>query len=329
MLHRFRRVVSGCVLAAAAISTHSAQAQAPEAFPSKPLRLVVPFPPGGGTDILARIVGQQMTEAMGQPAVVDNRGGAGGMIGTEYAMKAAPDGHTILIAVTAYAINPTLYRKVNYDPLRDFIPVTLGISFPYLFVVHPSLPVASVKDLIALAKKQPGKITFASSGTGMSNHLAGELFKDMAGIDILHVPYKGGGPAMNDILGGQVSMIFGTVLQTLPQVRAGKLRALAVSSAARASFVPELPTVAEAGLPEFQATGWYAFMVPAGTPAPVVGKLNRELTRILELPAVKQKLLAMGAEPWPTSAEKAREFIAAEVARWSRVVTKAGLKGSE
>ncbi|MCC6380734.1 MAG: tripartite tricarboxylate transporter substrate binding protein [Burkholderiales bacterium] len=328
MSHLLRTAVGGCALAAIALGAPHVRAQATESFPSKPFRIIVPFPPGGGTDILARLVGQQMTESMGQPAVVDNRGGAGGMIGTELAMKAPADGHTILVAVTAYTINPSLYRKVNYDPLRDFSAVTLGISFPYLFVVHPSLPVKTVKEFIALAKAQPGKITFASSGTGNSNHLAGELFKDLANIDMVHVPYKGGGPAMNDILGGQVSMIFGTVLQTLPQVRAGKLRALAVSSAKRASFAPELPTIAEAALPEFEATGWYAFMVPAGTPAPAITRLNREITRILDQPAVKEKLLAMGAEPWPTTPEKARDFIAAEVARWSRVINKVGLKGS-
>jgi tripartite-type tricarboxylate transporter receptor subunit TctC len=327
MLRSLRLLI---IVSAACVPTaRVAHAQPADTFPSKPFRLVVPFPPGGGTDILARIVGQQMTEAMGQPVVIDNRGGAAGMIGTEFAMKAPPDGHTILIAVTAYVINPTLYKKVNYDPLRDFIPVTLGISFPYVFVVHPSLPAKTVKDYIALAKAQPGKLTFASSGTGLSNHLAGELFKDMAGIDILHVPYKGGGPAMNDLLGGQVISTFGTVLQTLPQVRAGRLRALAVTSSKRMASAAEIPTIAEAALPGFEAIGWYAFMVPAGTPPAVVARLNREITRILDLPAAKDKLVAMGAEPAPTSAEKAREFIVAEVARWSRVVTKAGLKASE
>ena len=331
---RFSRLLSaapGLGLVAAlmiAVAPPSA-AQKLEVFPAKPLRIIVPFPPGGGADILARLVSQQMTESMGQPVIVENRGGAGSMIGTEAALKAPADGYTLLIAVTAFVINPTLYRKVNYDPLRDFTPASLGIRFPYLLVVHPSLPVKSVKELIALAKAHPGKITYASSGTGLSNHLAGEMFRDEAGIDIVHVPYRGGGPALTEMLGGQVSMSFGTVLQTLPQVRAGKLRAWAVSSGRRVSFAADLPTIAESALPGFEALGWYSFAVVAGTPAPVLAKLNQEIVRILALPGVRERLLELGTEPHPSSVEEARAFYASELKRWSKVVVRAGLKGTE
>jgi tripartite-type tricarboxylate transporter receptor subunit TctC len=295
-------------------------------FPVRPIRIVVPFAPGGGTDITARIVGQRLNEAWGQPVVNDNRPGAGTMVGTEIVQKAPADGYTMMIASASHALNPSLYRKVNYDPIRDFQAVTLAVSFSFLLASNPSLPVQSVRELVALAKAQPGKLTFASSGTGSTNHLAGELFRVMAGINMIHVPYKGGGPAMNDVIGGQVSYMFGTVLETLPQARAGRLRALAVSSAKRASFAPELPTVAEAGVPGYDVTGWYGFLVPAATPKPVVDKLNREITRILDLPAVRERFTGLGAEPWPTPSDKAQAFIAAEVARWGRIIREAGIR---
>jgi len=325
------RAIAGLasVLALATGGIGESAAQKAEVFPSKPIRIVVPFPPGGGADILGRLVSPHMTESLGQPVLVDNRPGAGTMIGTEAVLKAPADGHTLLVAVTAFVINPTLYRKVNYDPLRDFTPVSLGINFPYMLVVHPSLPVHSVKELIALAKKNRGKITYASSGTGLSNHLAGEMFKDAAGIDIVHVPYKGGGPALNAMLGGEVSMAFGTVLQTLPQVRAKKLRALAVSSAKRASFASDLPTIAEVAIPGFEAAGWYSFAAVAATPPAAVLRLNQEIVRILGLPAVRESLLKMGTEPAPSTVEKAREYYASEYSRWAKVVINAGLKGSE
>lgn len=291
-----------------------------QTYPAKPIRIIVPFAPGGGTDITARVVGQRLTEAWGQPVVIDNRPGAGTMIGTEIAARSAADGYTLIIASASHALNPSLYRKVNYDPVRDFSPVTLAIAFPFVIAVHPSIPARSVKELIALARSRPGKLTYASSGTGSTNHLAGELFKSMAGADIVHVPYKGGGPALNDAIGGQVSMIFGTVLETLPQVKAGKLRGLAVTAGKRAPLAPDLPTVAEDGLPGYDVTGWYAFLAPAGTPHDVLVKLNQEMTRILRSPATKERLLAMGAEPWPTSLDEAQKFIASEVVRWGKVI---------
>ena len=311
------------------VGMRDSAAQRTDAWPVKPIRIVVPYPPGGGADILARLVSQHMSDTFGQPVITENRGGAGSMIGIEYVMKAPADGYTLLIATTAFVINPTLYKKVNYEPLRDFAPVSLGISFPYLLVVHPSLPAKNVRELIALAKARPGQITFASSGSGQANHLAGEMFKDAAGIDILHIPYKGGGPVLADMMGGQVLMTFGTVLQTLPQVRAGRLRGLAVSSAKRVAFAPELPTIAEAALPGLEATGWYSFALAAGAPAAAVGTLNREIVRILGLPAVKERLLELGTEPRPSSPEDAQKFYAAEFTRWSRVVVRAGLKASE
>ena len=295
-------------------------AHSSEPYPTKPIRIIVPFAPGGGTDLTARLVGQRLSERFGQPVIIDNRPGAGTMLGTELTLKSAPDGYTLMIASASHAINPALYRKVNYDPIRDFAPVTLAISFPFVIAVHPAVPARNVKELIAHAKANPGRITYASSGTGSTNHLAGELFKSMAGIDLLHVPYKGGGPAMNDAIGGQVSMIFGTVLETMPQVRAGKLRGLAVSSGKRAAFAPDLPTAAEDGLPGYDVTGWYAFLAPAGIDRAVLARLNQEMTGALDYPAVKEKLLALGAEPWPTSPQKAQAFIAGEVTRWSQLI---------
>jgi len=314
---------SGVVLALLAIFAQTALAQSSEQYPTKPIRIIVPFAPGGGTDLTARLVGQRIAERLGQPVIIDNRPGAGTMLGTELTMRSAPDGYTLMIASASHAINPTLYRKVNYDPIRDFEPVTLAISFPFVIATNPALPVRNVKELIAHAKANPGRIAYASSGTGSTNHLAGELFKATAGIDLLHVPYKGGGPAMNDAIGGQVSMMFGTVLETMPHVRAGRLRGLAVSSGKRAAFAPELPTAAEDGLPGYDVTGWYAFLAPAGVYRAVLTKLNTEMTGALEFSPLREKLLALGAEPWPTSTQKAQAFIASEVTRWGALIKSA------
>ena len=310
----------GAAIVAVVAAMLAPMAHAAEPYPSKPIRIVVPFAPGGGTDLTARVVGQRLTERTGQPVVIDNRPGAGTMLGTELTLKSPPDGYTFMIASASHAINPSLYRKVNYDPIRDFAPITLAISFPFIIAVHPSVPVRNVKELIAHAKANPGRLTYASSGTGATNHLAGELFKSMAGIDLLHVPYKGGGPAMNDTIGGQVSMIFGTVLETMPQVRAGRLRGLAVSSGKRAAFAPDVPTAAEDGLPGYDVTGWYAFLAPAGIDRGVLAKLNQEITSALTAPDIREKLLALGAEPWPTTPQAAQAFIAAEVGRWGRLI---------
>ena len=296
-----------------------------QSYPAKPIRLIVPFPPGGGTDITARMVGQPLSEKLGQPVVIDHRPGAGTMLGTELAAKAAPDGHTLIIVAAPHAINPSMYRNVKYDPVKDFVPITLAISFPYIVAVHPAIQARSIKELIALAKAGTPVLTFASSGTGVTNHLAGELFKRMAGIELTHVPYKGGGPALNDVIGGHVSMIFGTILETMPQVRNGRVRGLAVTSSKRVPFAPDIATVSEDGLPGYDVTGWYAFLAPAATPAKIVARLNEETTRILGSVAIRDRFLTMGAEPWPTSSDKAREFIAAETARWGKIVKAAGI----
>ena len=295
-------------------------AQAADDYPSKPIRLIVPYAPGGGTDITARMVAQPLAEKFGQPVVLDHKPGAGTMLGTELAAKAPADGYTLLIAAAPHVINPALVKSIKYDALRDFTPLTMAIAFPYVITMHPGLAPQSIREVIAYAKAHPGKLTYGSSGIGSTNHLAGELFNRMAGVQLTHVPYKGGGPALSDALGGHVAMLFGTVLETLPQVRNGKLRGLAVSSGMRATIAPEIPTIAESGVPGYDVTGWYAFLAPAATPRHIVTRLNEEMTRILATPAVRERLLALGAEPSPTTPEKAQEFISAEFARWDRVI---------
>jgi tripartite-type tricarboxylate transporter receptor subunit TctC len=317
--HQYSALLGLClILLNASVAAQSGGAW----YPAKPVRIIVPFAPGGGTDVTARIVSQSLTEKLGQPVLIEHRPGAGTRIGTELAAKAAPDGHTILIVAAPHVINPVLYRGVKYHPVRDFAAVSLAVTFPFVLAVHPDLPVRSVKELVAQARTSARALTYASSGTGTTNHLAGELFKRMAGIELTHVPFKGGGPALNDVMGGHVALIFGTVLETLPQVRSGKLRGLAVSSAARAIFAPELPAVAEE-LPGYDVTGWYAFLAPAGTPRSVVGRLNEEITRILAAPETRERFLAMGAEPAPTSPEQAQQFIGQEFARWEKVIGEA------
>ena len=314
---RAQVLLASFLLALAALTPLVCAAQA---WPARPLRVIVPFAPGGGTDITARMVAQPLSERLGQPVVIDHRPGAGTMLGTELAARAPADGYTLLLAAAPHAINPALYSQVKYDALRDFTPVTMAIAFPYVITAHPSTPLLSIGDVISHAKAHPGKLTFGSSGIGSTNHLAGELFNRMAGVELTHVPYKGGGPALADALGGHLSLLFGTVLETLPQVRNGKLRGLAVSSATRTAIAPELPTVAESGVPGYDVTGWYAFLVPAGTPPGVVSRLNEEITRILATPAVRERLLALGAEPSPTTPEKAQAFISAELTRWDKLI---------
>ena len=326
MMHLIRsRFVAMAAVTVLAVPAQIAGAQSNAPFPVKPIRIIVPFAPGGGTDLTARLVGQRLAERFAQPVIIDNRPGAGTMLGTELTQKSAPDGYTLMIASASHAINPTLYRKVNYDPVRDFVPVSLAIAFPFVLVDNPAMPVRGVKELIVYAKANPKRINYASSGTGATNHLAAELFKSMAGLDLQHIPYKGGGPAMNDVIGGQIAMMFGTVLETMPQVRAGKLRGLAVSSAKRMSAAPELPTAAEGGLPGYDVTGWYAFLAPTGADRAVMAKLNQEVTGALEFPALKEKLLALGAEPWPTSPQVAQTFITSEVLRWGKLIKAAGI----
>ncbi|HUP95171.1 MAG TPA: tripartite tricarboxylate transporter substrate binding protein, partial [Burkholderiales bacterium] len=256
----------------------------------------------------------------------DNRAGAGGTIGTEIVAKAPPDGYTILVASSSHTINPSVYKKIAYEPLRDFAPVTLIASGPGLLVVHPSVPAKSVKELIALGRSKPGQLNYASAGNGTPPHLAAELFKSMAGVDFVHVPYKGNVPAFADLISGAVSLSFPTITSGLPQVRAGKLRALGVTSKQRSAVVPEVPTIAEAGLPGYEASTWYGMLAPAATPAPIVSKLNRQMIDVLKLPDVREKLLAQGLEPVGNTPAEFTSIISAELVKWGKVVAAAGMK---
>jgi tripartite-type tricarboxylate transporter receptor subunit TctC len=311
--------------AAALLCSCCAAGAAAQTYPTKPIRMIVAVPPGGPADTLARLVGPRLTEALGQTVVIDNRAGANGNIAYETTARAAPDGYTVVTVAAGVAINPSLYR-VQYDPLRDFAPITLGITVPNILVVHPSVAAASVKELVALARSRPGQITFASAGSGTSGHLALELFKSAAGVDVIHVPYKGGGPALADVLGGQVQALFSIALTALPQVKAGRVRALAITSARRSAVAPELPTVAESGYPGFEVTGWFGWLAPARTPREVVTLLNREIVRVLNEQPIRERLLGQGADPAPSTPQQFGEFIRSEHAKWSRVIRQAGIK---
>ena len=298
-----------------------------QSYPTKPIRLVVPFPPGGSLDVVARAIGQKLSEAWGQPVVIDNRPGAGGNIGADLVAKSPPDGYTILEgALSTHAVNVSLYSKMPYDPVRDFAPITLVAVTPNVLVVNPSVPVNSVKELITYAKANPGKISFGSGSNGSAGHLAGELFKIEAGVDMVHVPYKGGAPAMQDLLAGQTQLMFDNLANSMQQVRAGKLKALAVTTAQRSTLVPELPTLSEAGLPGFDISTWWGFMAPAGTPKEIIAKWNAEVTRILETPDMKAFFAQQGAEARPTSPEAFGEMIRSEIAKYAKIVKASGAK---
>ena len=321
-----RRTLLAAIAASLAVAV-SPLALAQTAFPTKPIRIVVPFPPGGTTDILARAAAQKMTEAWKEQAVVDNRPGAGGNIGAELVAKSAPDGYTLLMGtVGTHAINPSLYARMPYDHVKDFAPVILVAAVPNVLVVHPSVPASSVAELIAYAKANPGRLNFASSGSGTSIHLAGELFKVMTGVQMAHVPYKGSAPAIADLVGGQVQLMFDNLPSALPQIKAGRLRALAVTSAQRAPALPDLPTIAESGLPGYEASSWFGLLAPAGTPADVVAKVNGEVARWLATPEAKEKLLSQGANAAGGTPEDFVRHIAAETAKWQKVVRESGAK---
>jgi tripartite-type tricarboxylate transporter receptor subunit TctC len=298
-----------------------------QAYPNHTIRLIVPFPAGGTTDILARDVAKKLTDTMGQAVVVDNRPGAGGNIGADLVAKSPPDGYTLLMGtVGTHAINPSLYAKMPYDHIKDFVPVVLVAGVPNVLVVNPSVPINSVADLIKLAKAKPGSINFASSGSGTSIHLSGELFKTMAGVDMTHVPYKGSSPALTDLMGGQVQIMFDNLPSSLALIKAGKLRAVAVTSLKRAPALPDVPTIAESGLPGFEASSWFGVLAPAGTPAPIVAKLNAEVNKWLQSPEGKEQLLAQGAEVAGGSPEQFVAHIRAETDKWAKVVKASGAK---
>jgi tripartite-type tricarboxylate transporter receptor subunit TctC len=295
------------------------------AYPDKPIKLIVPFPAGGPTDGMARLVGQHLSQGLGQPVVIDNRGGAGGTIATEVAANSAPDGYTLFFATTGtMAINPSLYRTFKVDPLKAFDPVGSVASTTNVLVVSPALKVNSVKDLIALAKQKPGALTFGSAGNGSSNHISGELFKSMAEIDITHVPYKGSAPAFTDLLGGQISMMFDTVSSQVQHIASGKVKALGVTGKNRSEALPNIPTIAEAGLPNFEVTIWFGLAAPKGIPAEAVAKLQAQLGKVLAMPEVKAKLASLGAEPLPGTPQTFTRMVEHDTAKWSKVVKASG-----
>ncbi len=296
-------------------------------YPAKPLRLVAPFPPGGPADILSRIIGQHLAESWGQQVVVDNRAGAGGNIGSDIVAKAPPDGYTLLLGfVGTHAINASLYSSMPYDNVRDFEPVSRVAMVTIILVLHPSVPANSVKDLIALARGRPGELTFGSPGNGTPQHLAGELFNTMAKVKMLHIPYKGAVPALNDLLGGRVSMIFSSMPPALPHITTGRLKALAVTSGKRSPAVPEVPTIAESGLPGYEVINWYGVLAPAGTPKDIVARLNGEIRRILSLPDVKERLAAQGAETITSTPQEFGAYIKSETEKWAKVVKFSGAR---
>jgi tripartite-type tricarboxylate transporter receptor subunit TctC len=307
---------------ACAATTSSAQG-----FPEKPVRFVVGFTPGGPSDILARALGQKLAERWNQQVVIENRPGAGGNVAAEVVARSAADGYTWLLGNNSIlATNQTLYRSLPYDPVKDFAPVSLVAVQPNILVVNPQVPANSVAELIALAKKNPGKLNYASSGAGAAAHLAGELFKTMAGVDLVHVPYKGAQPALTDVIAGQVQVMFATSASVIPFIKAGKLRGLAVTTARRSPSVPDLPTVSEAGVAGFEAITWHGVVVPAATPTPLVERLNRDIVSVLSLPDLRERLAALGAEVLAGTPREFADYIAAEIPKWSKVVRDSGAR---
>jgi tripartite-type tricarboxylate transporter receptor subunit TctC len=308
--------------AATALALLSATAVA-QNYPAKPIRVVVGQAPGGATDVIARLVAPRFGEHLGQPVVVENRTGAAGSIGASFVAKSPPDGYNLLVVSSSYAINPSLYKDLPFDPVKDLAPVTLIAEAPFLLVVHPSMPVKSVKDLVAMAKARPGTLNFASGGNGSSGQLAGELFKYLAGIDLVHIPYKGAGPALVDVIAGQVHMTFGSMLSTLGHVKNGRLRALGVTSAKRSVAAPELPTIAEAGVKGYRTTTWYGMLAPAGTPATVTEKLVTDMQKAVESQEVRGRLLGDGAEPVAGTPKQFHDFLVSEMARAREIIQRA------
>ena len=295
-------------------------------YPTKPIRFVVPYPPGGGTDIIARIVQEKLTQGLGQPIVIENRGGAGGSVGTEVVAKSAPDGYTILFTLSSHTINPLLH-KLSFDTEKDFAPISLVASLPQIIAAYPPLPVKNMQELIALAKANPGKLNFASAGNGSPSHIAGELLKIKAGIDLVHIPYKGGAPAVADAVAGQVQLLIVSIPGAMSQVKSGRLRAIAVTTQKRSPGAPEIPTVAEsAGIPDYEVDSWFAMFAPAKTPPAIVARLQQEIARVVQLPEIREKLLQQGADAVGGSSAELERVVKSELRKWEAVIRQAGIK---
>jgi len=318
-----RSGVLGVTLIAAALVCGSALGQA---YPTKSVRMLVPFPPGGGTDFMARLLGRHLSEKWGQSVLIENRPGASMMIASEIVAKAPPDGYTIIMSSSNHTINPSLYPKIPYDTVKDFAPVTLVGTSPFLLVVHPSLPVKSTKELIALAGARKGQLTYASSGTGGPQQLAGELFKSMAKVDITHVPYKGTGPAEVDLIGGHVQVMFATIISAAPQVAAGKMRALAITSKERSPAFPDLPTVSEAALKGYEATSWWGVLAPGRTPPEVINKLNADIVSVLQMAEPRSRIMTLGGDPVGNTPQQFAALLQEELGKWAKVIKEANIK---
>ena len=310
------RVLALILFAIVAASSAAAQ----ESYPARPLRFILPFPPGGGTDILGRILGQKLSEQIGQPVVAENRGGAGGNVGAEAAARAAPDGYTLLLAAPSLAISPSLYSKLNYDPVRDLAPVSLVATVPNVMITHPSVPAQTLREFIAVARAKPGAMNFGSGGAGTSNHLAGELFNLVTGTKLVHVPYKGVNLAMQDVISGRIHLAVIGVPAAAPHIKSGKLRALALIAPQRAAALPEVPTVSEAGLADFEVTTWYGVLAPAGTPKPIIDRLNKAIVGVLSTPAMKERYANQGVAAIPTTAAEFSRHFKTETEKWAKVV---------
>ena len=319
------RALSAATLAACALLA-SHQPACAQAYPAKPIRFIVPQPPGGTSDILARAFAQKLAESTRQQVVVDNRAGASGTIGTDLAAKSTPDGYTLLLAYTTHTTTPGIYGKLPYDPVADFAPITVATAAPLLLVVHPKIPVTSVKELIAYAKTRPAELNFCSAGNGSGSHLAGELFNMMTGVKLTHIPYKGSGPAITELIGGQVQLMFAGIVPIDQHVKAGRVRGIAVSSSKRSSAIPQVPTIAESGLPGFEVVGWYGILAPARTPPAIIEQLHREFVKILQTPEIRDRLTSEGAEPVGNTPAEFTAFLKTDIARWAKVIKAAGAK---
>ncbi|MBI4191444.1 MAG: tripartite tricarboxylate transporter substrate binding protein [Betaproteobacteria bacterium] len=315
-----------CTVFSLVLCASIAGAALAQSYPNKPIRIIVPAPAGGGSDLVTRIIGLKLAAAFGQPVIIDNRGGAGGNIAAELAAKASPDGYTLLVVAASHAINPSLYRKLSYDPAKDFAPVTQMTSQAYILLAHPSVPAKTVNELIALAKSKKGGIVYASNGSGEAGHLGMELLKTLAGFDAVHVPYKGSGPTIIGLIAGQVDASFLSPPSALPQVRSGKVKALAVTSLKRSVLLPDIPTIAESGFPGYEVSGWFGMLAPAGTPREVVAKLYQEVSRSLKLPDAGDRLVAAGQDPVGSTPEEFAAYIQAETVKWAKVIKQSGAK---